>query len=236
MSQGFTKGTPIDTDPTLSLNSDIVVPSQSAVKTYVDNGLSTKVPVSRILTINGVAYDLSADRSWTITAGISGSGTANEIAYFTAASTLSSLTTATYPSLTELSYVKGVTSAVQTQINNLKAATIGAAIDGSGGTITIGQKGYVQVPYACTIDSWRIIANAPGSIVIDIYKAAAPTIPVTSITGSAKPTLTNPQQTAASSTLTGWTTAIAANDILGFNVDSATTVSSVVLQIFVTKT
>ena len=40
MSQGFTKGTPIDTDPTLSLNSDIVVPSQKAVKTYVDGGLS----------------------------------------------------------------------------------------------------------------------------------------------------------------------------------------------------
>jgi len=43
MSQGFTKGTPIDTDDTLSLNSDIVVPSQKAVKTYVDGGLSNKV-------------------------------------------------------------------------------------------------------------------------------------------------------------------------------------------------
>jgi hypothetical protein len=42
MSQGFTKGTPIDTDPTLSLNSDIVVPSQKAVKDYVDTGLNTK--------------------------------------------------------------------------------------------------------------------------------------------------------------------------------------------------
>jgi hypothetical protein len=31
----------------------------------------------RILTINGVSYDLSADRSWTISAGISGSGTTN---------------------------------------------------------------------------------------------------------------------------------------------------------------
>jgi hypothetical protein len=71
MSQGFTKGTPIDTDPTLSLNSDIVVPSQSAVKTYVDTGLSTKVPTTRTLTINGTGYDLSADRSWTVT-GASG--------------------------------------------------------------------------------------------------------------------------------------------------------------------
>jgi hypothetical protein len=42
MSQGFTKGTPIDTDPTLSLDSDIVVPSQKAIKDYVDTGLNTK--------------------------------------------------------------------------------------------------------------------------------------------------------------------------------------------------
>lgn len=49
--------------------------------------------------------------------GISGSGIANEIAYFNTASSLASLTTATYPSLTELSYVKGVTSALQTQLN-----------------------------------------------------------------------------------------------------------------------
>ena len=42
MSQGFTRGVPIDTDPTLSLDSDLVVPSQKAVKTYVDTGLNTK--------------------------------------------------------------------------------------------------------------------------------------------------------------------------------------------------
>jgi hypothetical protein len=115
-------------------------------------------------------------------------------------------------------------------------ATIGATIDGSGGTITIGQKGYIQVPYACTINSWRLIANASGSIVVDVWKAAAPTIPTVAntITGSALPTLSS-QQTAASSTLTGWTTSVAANDIIGFNVDSATTVSWVILQLLVTK-
>lgn len=42
MSQGFTKGTPIDTDPTLSLDSDIVVPSQSAVTAYVASEISPK--------------------------------------------------------------------------------------------------------------------------------------------------------------------------------------------------
>lgn len=43
--------------------------------------------------------------------------TADTIASFGASKTLSSLSTATYPSLTELSYVKGVTSAIQTQLD-----------------------------------------------------------------------------------------------------------------------
>jgi hypothetical protein len=42
MSQGFTRGVPIDTDPNLALDSDLVVPSQKAVKDYVDTGLNTK--------------------------------------------------------------------------------------------------------------------------------------------------------------------------------------------------
>jgi hypothetical protein len=43
---------------------------------------------------------------------ITGVGTANEIAYFTAGQVIASLAVATYPSLTELSYVKGVGSQV----------------------------------------------------------------------------------------------------------------------------
>jgi hypothetical protein len=61
---------------------------------------------------------------------ISGSGTINEITYWTGASTLGSLTVATYPSLTEISYVKGVTSAIQTQLNTKGAGTV----TGSGTT------------------------------------------------------------------------------------------------------
>ena len=54
-----------------------------------------------------------------------GSGSANELSYWSGTNTLSSLSTATYPSLTELSYVKGVTSAIQTQLNG-KAPSLGA--------------------------------------------------------------------------------------------------------------
>lgn len=53
-----------------------------------------------------------------LTNPVTGTGTNNEIAAFNSTgSTITSLSTATYPSLTELSYVKGVTSAVQTQLN-----------------------------------------------------------------------------------------------------------------------
>ena len=37
MSHGYTKKIPIDTDITLSANTDLLVPSQRAIKTYVDN-------------------------------------------------------------------------------------------------------------------------------------------------------------------------------------------------------
>jgi len=56
-----------------------------------------------------------------------------------------------------------------------------------------------------------------------------------SITASAPPTLTTAQKS-EDATLTGWTTSISSGDILGFNVDSATTVTRVTLQLLVTKT
>lgn len=80
------------------------------------------VPKTRTLTINGTAYDLTADRSWTITAGVTGSGVTNRIAYWDSASSIGYLDTASYPSLTELGYVKGVTSAIQTQLNSKQNA------------------------------------------------------------------------------------------------------------------
>lgn len=62
-----------------------------------------------------------------------GSGTTNEISYWVDSNTLGALAVATYPSLTEVSYVKGVTSAIQTQLNT--------KIDAIGDTITSGTSG-----------------------------------------------------------------------------------------------
>jgi len=49
---------------------------------YTLSGLGG-VPSTRTLTINGTSYDLSANRSWTISTGISGSGTANYLSKWT---------------------------------------------------------------------------------------------------------------------------------------------------------
>lgn len=59
-----------------------------------------------------------------------GTGVANEIAYWSGIKTIGSLATATYPSLTELSYVKGLTSSAQTQIGT-KAPTASPTFTGT---------------------------------------------------------------------------------------------------------
>lgn len=61
-----------------------------------------------------------------------GTGTTNQLTYWVDGNTVGALTTATYPSLTELSYVKGVTSAIQTQLNAKGAGTV----TNTGGSLT----------------------------------------------------------------------------------------------------
>ena len=71
-----------------------------------------------------------------LTNPVTGTGTTNEIAYWTSSSAIGSLSTATYPSLTELSYVKGVTSAIQTQFSG-KQDTLTLTTTGTSGAATL---------------------------------------------------------------------------------------------------
>jgi hypothetical protein len=117
-------------------------------------------------------------------------------------------------------------------------AAIEFIIDGGGSAITTGQKGHLEIPFACTITRVTLLADQSGSIVIDIWKDTYANFPPTdanSITASAPPTISSAQKS-QDSTLTGWTTAITAGDILAFNVDSITTVTRVTLALKVTKT
>jgi len=83
-----------------------------------------------------ISNNILADSGIDSISVVTGSGTANQIAYWSSGTAIGSLTTATYPSLTELSYVKGVTSAIQTQLNS-KQATLTLTTTGTSGAATL---------------------------------------------------------------------------------------------------
>ena len=121
---------------------------------------------------------------------------------------------------------------------NIKTASLTFIIDGGGSAITTGEKGHLEIPFACTIQQVTMLADQVGSIVVDIWKDTYVNYPPTdadSITALAPPTLSLAQKS-QDSTLTGWTTSITAGDILAFNVDSAATITRVTLSLQVTKT
>jgi hypothetical protein len=100
---------------------------------------------NRVLTSTGSALGINGESNLTFDGNllnITGSGafssnltlnnqTASTIAGFDGNKNITSLATGTYPSLTELSYVKGVTSALQTQLN-AKQNTLTNPVTGTG--------------------------------------------------------------------------------------------------------
>lgn len=109
-------------------------------------------------------------------------------------------------------------------------------IDGGGSAITTGVKGFLEVPFDCTITAVTMLADQTGSIVVDVWKDAYANYPPTdadSITASAVPTISSGVKS-QDSTLTGWTTSLAEGDILGFNVDSVTSIERVTISLKVT--
>jgi len=93
---------------------------QTDLQNALDAKQDTLVSGTNIKTVNGTSLLGSGDIS---ISGV-GTGTANTIAYWDTTTSIASLDTATYPSLTELSYVKGVTAAIQTQLNTKQATLV----------------------------------------------------------------------------------------------------------------
>lgn len=111
-------------------------------------------------------------------------------------------------------------------------------IEGGGVAITTGIKGYRSFPVAGTITAVRMLADQSGSIVVDIWKDTYANYPPTvadTITAAAKPTITTALKS-EDTTLTGWTTAVAAGDVFGFNVDSITTIQRLTLELTIVVT
>lgn len=110
-------------------------------------------------------------------------------------------------------------------------------IDGSGSAISTGQKGHIEVPFACTIIGWTILGDQSGSIVVDLWKDTYANFPPTvadTVAGSEKPSLSSAQKNQDLS-LSTWTTSVTAGDILAYNVDSASTVTRVTISLRYTR-
>lgn len=114
-----------------------------------------------------------------------------------------------------------------------QSLSITYVVDGGGNTVATGVAGDLIVPFAATIQDVTLLADQSGNVVIDIWKAPLASYPPTSansIVGNAKPTITS-NTYSQSSTLTGWTANISANDTLRYNVDSAANISRVTISL-----
>lgn len=134
--------------------------------------------------------------------------------------------------MTLVQRIQALGTRIATEMGKVRRTSITIVIDG-----TVGVKGDLEIPFACTIERWTLLADQPGSAVVNIWRDTYANFPPTDggqITGSSPPTLMD-EQKAQSSVLTGWTTTIAAGDILRFNVDSASTITQLTLSLKVVR-
>jgi hypothetical protein len=226
---------PISGDPTIS---GVVLAEQSATPSSPAAGkrklFVTAAGVARLVDSTGTASDVGlADGS--VTADKIADGTITDVQVH--ADNKDGV--AAMPSLRTLG-----TSATQAAAGNHTHAGAAASVAftfGDGATAIVAgtePNQWVEVPFGATITAARLLADAAGSIVVDLWKdtyANAPPTVADTITASAKPTLSSAIKS-ADTTLTGWSTALAAGDWLVAHVDSSATVKRAVLSLTLSRT
>lgn len=126
------------------------------------------------------------------------------------------------------SYVRDPFADLQKRVLGL---TIGDPI---GPVLSVGPKARMEVPFACNVTGWTILADQAGSIVIDVWRDSYANYPPTvadTIAGVEKPSITAPALKNQDLTLATWTFAIPAGSILLFNIDSCTAIRQVHLSL-----
>ena len=114
--------------------------------------------------------------------------------------------------------------------------TINFLISGGGSIPEAGIQGNVSIDAPGTIISARLLATTSGSAVVNILKSTYAGFPtMTTICSGTKPTLSAAQKY-EDTTLSGWTTALAAGDVLRFDLDSIATITSVTCALKVRRT
>jgi len=106
--------------------------------------------------------------------------------------------------------------------------SVGMIIDGGGDVINTGVAGDILIPVKATILEVWLLADQSGAIKVDLWKDTYTNFPPTdadTITAGAEPEIAASGTKDNDSTLTGWTTAVTAEDIIRVNVDSCTTIT-----------
>lgn len=156
----------------LIIGTSTITSGTNGLLLYDNNGvvgelaLATYPSLTELSYVKGVTSGIQSQlngKQATLTNPVTGTGTQNGIAYWASASTVGTLAVATYPSLTELSYVKGVTSGIQSQINGKQ--TSGTYLTPTSTNIVTNKR---NAPRIYSIAS---IAGTPGTLTpeIDTY-------------------------------------------------------------------
>lgn len=152
------------------------------------------------------------------------------------------MVSASNPDLVAIEALAGTTGALRKTAANTWALDDGTTAltfckDNAGTVLDTGILGDLQVPFAATITGVTVLVDQTGSIVVDVWKDTYANYPPTdadSITASAPPTVSSGTKS-VDTTLTGWTTSIAAGDTLRFNIDSVSAVTRVTVIIKVMR-
>jgi hypothetical protein len=97
--------------------------------------------------------------------------------------------------------------------------TVNFIVDSGNQNMTPGEKGLLTVDVNGIIDSWKIFAETPGNLQLDIQKSNYSSYPTfTSIVSGNYPTISNTNK-GFDDTLTGWNTTILSGDIIKFVVN-----------------
>jgi len=128
---------------------------------------------------------------------------------------------------------------IKAYVDTKTKTTFGISIDGSGGVIETGVKGFIRIPYGATLTGWTLIADVSGSIKIDVWKDVWANYPATdadSITNGHEPEISSATK-AEDTDISDWSSVtVTAGDVIFFNVDSCTTITKITLIIEITKT
>lgn len=209
----------------LPLNSQVVLDdfggTVDAVVLQISGGKPTKLPA---LTATGsvVATTFDASGNWAFT-GVP----------------VSFPVAIVYRVQTQLAAFDSTSSDIwgESEMFGAQLGAISFTIDGGGGVIGTGFQDSIVVPFDCTIQSAAMFADQSGSVVVDIWKCNYSTFPPViagTITASDLPTLSSAQKM-QDTTLTGWTLSLSAGDMLGFNVNSATTIQKLLVVLGVAR-